>query len=230
VGDGDENSANSRLNVAVTGAISEELPAQVTNLINKLNSLNDPTAWKHIALFIGGNDLCDSCVEPDRFTAAVYSANVQRALDQIKGSLRNVFVSLVVPPDVTLLSELTGGLCDILRPFECSCVDPGDGAHELHALYITALHQIEKLPQYNDREDFFVVVQPFLELIHLPKLPNGENDMSYFAPDCFHFSSKAHNAAGLALWNNLMEIPADKKRAWIVGEPYECPVGDQFLQ
>jgi len=230
IGDGDEYSSNSRLNVAVTGAISEELPPQITNLRSKLDTLNRPNDWKHISLFIGGNDLCDSCDDPPRFSAAQYSINIQRALDEIKGTLRNVFVSLVVPPDVTLLSELTGGLCSILRPFECTCVDPDDGAHELHAEYVTALHEIENLPKYNDRADFYVVVQPFLELINIPRLPNGNPDMSYFAPDCFHFSDKAHTEAGLALWNNLMEPRASKKREWTVGEPYECPGPNQFLQ
>ena len=28
--------------------------------------------------------------------------------------------------------------------------------------------------------------------------------MSYFAPDCFHFSIKGHNAAGKGLWNNVV--------------------------
>jgi len=228
VGNGNENSANSRLNVAVTGAISEELGPQVTNLVNKLQSF-PPTAWKHISLFIGGNDLCDSCTDWNRYSAARYSANIQVALDQIKAQIHNVMISLVVPPDVTLLAELPGLGCSILRPFECGCNDDPDTS-ALQKQYIAALHEIEKLPKYNDAQDFFVVVQPFLEDIQLPRLPDGSVDMSYFAPDCFHFSTKAHSAAGLALWNNLMERPADKLRTWIVGEPYECPDPEQYLQ
>jgi len=229
VGDGDENSANARLNVAVTGAISEELVPQVNHLVEKLSTLNNSKAWKHITLFIGGNDLCDSCNEPARYSPERYNANIQAALDAIFAQITNAFISVVVPPDVTLLAELPGFGCAILRPFECSC--NGDIiTKDLHRQYILNLHQIETLAKYNQREDMFVVVQPFLELIELPTLDNGEIDMSYFAPDCFHFSDKAHGAAGLSLWNNLMEVPIDKKRTWVVGEPYECPGPDQWIQ
>jgi len=226
IGNGNENSPASRLNVAVTGAISEELGPQVSNLKSKLASF-EPKLWKHVSLFIGGNDLCDSCNDPDKFSRAVYKANVQAAITSLK-ELTNVIVSLILPPDVTLLSELTGGLCSILRPFECSC-NEHPNTSPLHKEYSKALHEIENDPQ-NSRPDFFVTCQPFLELIHIPQTPDGEPDMTYFAPDCFHFSAKAHSVAGLALWNNLMESPQDKKRAWIVGEPFECPTDDQFLQ
>jgi len=206
-GDGDENSPYARLNVAVTGAVSSELMPQVENLFSKLSAF-DPKLWKLVSLFIGGNDLCDSCTAPDNFKREVFKANLQATIDSLK-ELRNVILSMVLPPDVTLLSELTGGLCSILRPFECSCNDD-PATSTLHAEYCAAMHELENDPN-NQREDFFVVGQPFLELIHIPQTPEGQPDMSYFAPDCFHFSAKAHSVAGLALWNNLMEPPTQKK-------------------
>ncbi|KAJ8313635.1 hypothetical protein KUTeg_008196 [Tegillarca granosa] len=33
---------------------------------------------------------------------------------------------------------------------------------------------------------------------------SGEIDLSYFSPDCFHFSAKGHFAAALSLWNNMI--------------------------
>ena len=33
---------------------------------------------------------------------------------------------------------------------------------------------------------------------------NGNSDLSYFAPDCFHFSEKGQNMAGKALWNSIV--------------------------
>ena len=33
---------------------------------------------------------------------------------------------------------------------------------------------------------------------------NGNPDLSYFAPDCFHFSEKGQNMAGKALWNSIV--------------------------
>jgi len=138
-------------------------------------------------------------------------------------------VNLVLPPDVTLLSTVTGGICSFLRPFECSCIQ-NTQTKALHADYCKALHEIESDPINNDKPDFFVSCQPFLELIQIPML-DGEPDLSYFAPDCFHFSAKAQSVAGLSLWNNMMEAPADKKRFWFVGEPFECPqTPNQYLQ
>ena len=46
--------------------------------------------------------------------------------------------------------------------------------------------------RYEGRDDFTVVIQPFLKDFRLPKLPNGEIDFSFFAPDCFHLSTKGH--------------------------------------
>jgi phospholipase B1 len=227
-GTGNANSATAFLNVAVSGAISSDLAAQVENLIYKLQEY--PTGgWKHISLFIGGNDLCDWCNYPDFYTPANYKENIVQALIRLKVILPNCFISLIIPPDVTLLAELTGGWCSVLRPFECSC-NRDVRVKEIHRGYIQALHEIENDPRFNDQLNFFVSVQPFLEDIQIPTLPDGRYDLSYFAPDCFHFSRKAHEAAALALWNNLMEAPADKKRSWVIGEPYECPTSDQFLQ
>jgi len=70
----------------------------------------------------------------------------------------------------------------------------------------------------------------FLEYIQIPLGSDGKPDKTYFAPDCFHFSLKSHSASGLALWNNMMESAPNKKRAWIPGEPFQCPGPDQFLQ
>ena len=49
-----------------------------------------------------------------------------------------------------------------------------------------------------------MVNQPFYEETHVPKSFTGGGERTYFAPDCFHFAKKAHNAAGIALWNNIV--------------------------
>jgi phospholipase B1 len=226
-GTGNANSAAARLNVAVSGARSYDLTAQVDMLVTKLGSF-DPYSWKHIALFIGGNDLCDSCNDRTRFSKANYKANVNGVITGLRSKVRNAFISLIPPPDITLLAELTGGLCGILRPFECGCAKD-TYTKSLHPQYVAALNEIQT-EWANKETDFHVVVQPYFELIDIPKLPNGRPDMSYFAPDCFHFSRKAHDAASVGLWNNLMEAQGTKKRTWVVGEPIECPKAGQFLQ
>jgi len=200
----------------------------VDSLILKLREA-DPTGqlWKHISVFIGGNDLCDSCSDWDSHTDVIFYANVQRAVQKLTDNLKNMFISVILPPDVTILSELTSLLCSILRPFECGCAT-NDETSILHGRYVDILHRFEG-PEWNTRPDYYIAVQTFLDLIHVPRLPNGNPDMSYFAPDCFHFSAKSHSAAGLALWNNLMEKKGEKQREWIVGEPFKC-APDPFLQ
>ncbi len=78
--------------------------------------------------------------------------------------------------------------------------------------------------RYDTTEDFTVVVQPFMSDMAPPQLviqvgfsltffkfifpdfkANGNPDYSYFAPDCFHFSSKGHTQAAIELWNNMVD-------------------------
>ena len=37
-------------------------------------------------------------------------------------------------------------------------------------------------------------------------LQKGEVDATFFAPDCFHFSSKGHGMGAINLWNNMVCI------------------------
>ena len=39
---------------------------------------------------------------------------------------------------------------------------------------------------FNDRDDFAVVMQPFMTEMEVPKTSSGTGDKTYFAPDCFH--------------------------------------------
>jgi len=94
--------------------------------------------------------------------------------------------------------------------------------------YNQKLAEIADDPQFNT-DDFAVVVQPFFTSTHIPKLENGEPDLSYFAPDCFHFSELSHEAAAVALFNNLFEPVHEKKEYWIPGEPFECPMVGEVI-
>ncbi|KAH0622631.1 hypothetical protein JD844_025098, partial [Phrynosoma platyrhinos] len=66
-------------------------------------------------------------------------------------------------------------------------------------------HSLVNSGRYDTREDFTVVVQPFMEEATMPMTPEGLPDSSYFAPDCFHFHQKTHSQAARALWNNMLE-------------------------
>ena len=46
--------------------------------------------------------------------------------------------------------------------------------------------------RYDTTDDFSVVIQPYMRDFNPPRLANGKVDLSYFAPDCFHFAAKSH--------------------------------------
>jgi len=228
VGNGGQTSANAVLNSAVSGARSYDLPGQVDYLEARMRSLgvNFDTDWKILSIFIGGNDLCDYCSDTTKNSPSNFRNNLEVTLDIIKGKFPKVFVNLISPPDVTLLGQVTGGACSLLHAFECGCATDVPGTKIAHAEYVKRLNELVLLPKYQDKEDFYVTFQPFLSNFTLPMI-NGSPDRSYFAPDCFHFSGKAHQAAAVALWNNMCEPFGKKSDYWVPGEPIECPV--EFL-
>ena len=61
----------------------------------------------------------------------------------------------------------------------------------------------------------------------IPTTDKGKADLSYFAPDCFHFSRKGHTQASIALWNNMFTAVPNKKTAWDINEQIICPTLDQ---
>ncbi|XP_013883186.1 phospholipase B1, membrane-associated [Austrofundulus limnaeus] len=60
------------------------------------------------------------------------------------------------------------------------------------------------------REDFAVVLQPFLKYADPPRLPNGKIDMTYFCSDCIHITVKGHEELAKGLWNNMFEPVGNK--------------------
>ncbi|KAJ8290363.1 hypothetical protein GJAV_G00011900 [Gymnothorax javanicus] len=75
------------------------------------------------------------------------------------------------------------------------------------------------------KEDFAVVLQPFAEKAQPPRLPNGDIDVSFFAPDCFHFTIKGHEELAKGLWNNMFQPAGEKGMIEEFSEPVKliCP-------
>jgi phospholipase B1 len=226
-GNGNAGSANAALNVAVDGATSHDLTGQVNMLVDLLDDPYYPRdAWKLLSIFIGGNDLCNSCQDWAKYTPENYQRNLETLLDTIKARIPRVFVNLITPPEVTILNQIGGSGC--FRFTECACKANPD-TKALHPHFSRALHHLEELEKYKDSASFHVVVQPFFEDIKLPLL-DGSPDKSYFAIDCFHLSSKGHSASGMGLWNNLMQPHGQKKRTWTHDDTIICPGPNQYLQ
>ncbi|KAL5006846.1 hypothetical protein ScPMuIL_015652 [Solemya velum] len=222
-------SAISRFNVADPGDTAYEMPAQAHMLVERMKA--DPTVdfqndWKLITMFIGGNDLCESC-EDDyvRHSAANYKMKLQQTLDILKAEVPRAFVNLVETLDVTPVAALsTGFFCTAVHAFVCDCARQLNQKSTVKALareYQQATEQLVASGRYDTSNDFTVVVQPFFRNTEPPR--GTEPDMSYFSTDCFHFSEKGQKAAAIALWNNMIERVGHKQTQWYTEDTLHCP-------
>uniref|UniRef100_A0ACB8GA42 Uncharacterized protein n=1 Tax=Sphaerodactylus townsendi TaxID=933632 RepID=A0ACB8GA42_9SAUR len=238
-GTGTQEKSNARLNQAVAGARSEALSSQARRLIDLMK--NDPEInfqidWKLITLFIGGNDLCGSCKDTERYTPDNFVSNIQTALDIFHKEVPRLFVNLVTVLHVLPLSELyheKNVSCPRwLMSRMCSCIvnsNDLDAMEVLNRKYQEGTHSLIGTGRYDTREDFTVVVQPFMEEAEMPYTKDGLPDASFFAPDCFHFHQKSHSQAARALWNNMLEPVGEKLKALVLNDTItlKCPSLDQ---
>ncbi|XP_043836931.1 phospholipase B1, membrane-associated [Dromiciops gliroides] len=223
-GTGNQNSAAAFLNQAVAGARAEDLPSQARRLVNLMKNdtrINFQEDWKIITLFIGGNDLCDSCNNLVHYSPQNFTGNIGKALDILHEEVPRAFVNLVTVLTISSLRELYQAekvYCPrlILRSL-CPCVLKfEDNSTELATLiqlnkqYQEETHRLVDSGKYDTKDDFTVVLQPFLEHVPMPKTSEGLPDSSFFAPDCFHFHSKTHARAARALWNNMLQPVGEK--------------------
>eukprot|EP00916_Digyalum_oweni_P014298 GHVL01023480.1.p1 GENE.GHVL01023480.1~~GHVL01023480.1.p1 ORF type:complete len:543 (+),score=33.57 GHVL01023480.1:2-1630(+) len=232
-GNGDEDSKSSIFNVAVSGSTSSDLVNQARELIDRMKA--DPKVdfandWKVVTILSGNNDLCDYCSEPDTLNAEKFYANTVAALDILHAELPRTLVNLVEPLNMEIVTELNKGLiCSALHFFLCDCAafpKNDEKEQELIAeadMFQKAVERIAVSGRYDTTEDFTVVYQPFFNATYLPRIEDGQPDLSYFSPDCFHLSRKGQAAAASALWNNMIERVDTKRIAWTPGETIECP-------
>ena len=177
--------------------------------------------WKLVTLFIGGNDLCRYDQNKEVHGPTAYIQDIISGIDILFKELPRTFVNLVSVLDagqVRLLNKgkrraislrsnfelkshsvlfITKGLvCNVLHKFVCkeaAFPSSPDYTKELEAVYQQYINFTNNLSgRWEGREDFTVVIQPMFEEFKLPFLPDGEPDLSFFAPDCFHLSNKGH--------------------------------------
>jgi len=224
-------SSGDALNVAVSGAIVQDMPKQANNLVAKLKadtSINFDEDWKMITLFIGGNNLCAYCKDVNAHSAATYKQNIQDALDILKLNVPRAYVNLVEIFDISPIAGLgTNFVCSLVHSVVCSCGhgDNADtvGISSLSKEYQKAVQELVESGRYDGTDDFTVVNQPFFRDTVPPARFDGTPDLSYFAPDCFHFSEKGHNSAGKGLWNNIVSPIGKKRTTWGLTDALQCP-------
>ncbi|XP_029688889.1 phospholipase B1, membrane-associated isoform X1 [Takifugu rubripes] len=219
-----ETSPNAFLNQAVPGAKSGDMPQQVRTLVDIMKNdarIDFHNDWKVITMFIGGNDICDFCTDSIFFSPKNVVSRIQQALDLLHREVPRAIVNLVELLNVVPLRDLhkdtTLGCPTWFVNLICPCIlKPKDGSAELQKVndvskaYQHTMRQLIDSGRYDTHENFSVVLQPFMRDIYLPRLQDGRPDRSYFAPDCFHLSQKAHTLMARALWNNMLEPVGNK--------------------
>jgi phospholipase B1, membrane-associated len=91
-----------------------------------------------------------------------------------------------------------------------------------HEQYVNFIHDSVNSNRY-ERDDFTVVVQPFLQQMELPRTNTGEIKFSYYAPDCIHFSRKGQQQLAISLWNSMFRPIENKKTNWDLTSQLKCP-------
>ncbi|KAI1895408.1 hypothetical protein AGOR_G00105980 [Albula goreensis] len=222
-------------NLAVTGHNTMNFSEQTRDLIDTFKSypgLNFSEDWKLATILIGMNDICDHCKNKALFTVDNFIHYMTESLDMMMREVPRMIVNVVQILPMKPLREVhmpTLG-CQLQKSF-CSCLTrPDDGSPELTEVVELNFEFQRRLEQllYSDRffkEDFAVVLQPYLKNAQPPRLPNGKLDTSFFTPDCFHFTVKGHEELAKGLWNNMFQPEGEKFMLETFSEPIKliCP-------
>eukprot|EP00070_Physeter_catodon_P045497 XP_028352391.1 phospholipase B1, membrane-associated-like [Physeter catodon] len=175
VGTGKENSPGAFLNQAVAGARAEDLPVQARRLVDLMKNytnINFQEDWKIITLFIGGNDLCDVCDDPVRYSPQNFTDNIGKALDILHAEVPRAFVNLVKVLEIISLRELYQEKhvsCPrlILRNL-CPCVLRSDD----NSAELASLIEVNKKYQVHNRNSVAIPTAGCKSLGGDPSLPH----------------------------------------------------------
>ncbi|XP_053538589.1 phospholipase B1, membrane-associated [Ictalurus punctatus] len=210
-------------NMAVSGAKAIDIPGQVRDLVKALKnstSVDFEQDWKLVTVFVGGNDLCQYCENPTSLSPKKYIGYIREALDVLYHEVPRVLVNLVEILQIEDLRKIKSNAtgCTILQPTLCPCfLRPEENSVELVEMKrINRQIQTETEwlvfgGQYESRDDFAVVLQPFFQSTVVPMGEDRQPDLSFFSVDCFHFTDRGHAEMAIALWNNMLEPVGSKQ-------------------
>uniref|UniRef100_W5KGQ5 Phospholipase B1, membrane-associated n=1 Tax=Astyanax mexicanus TaxID=7994 RepID=W5KGQ5_ASTMX len=226
-------------NLAVTGH-NTNLPGQTRHLIDTLKTyegVNFDEDWKLLTILIGMNDICDYCKDKSLFSVENFIHYMTVSLEMLMNEVPRMIVNVVQILPMETLREVQKPTPGCLLQSFCSClVKPATGSADLKELIEINLQFQNALEQllYSDRffkSDFSVVLQPFLKFADPPRHPNGKIDMSFFTPDCFHFTMKGHEELAKGLWNNMFQPEGEKLMVESFSTPIQimCPPDHPYI-
>ncbi|KFV08609.1 Phospholipase B1, membrane-associated, partial [Pterocles gutturalis] len=209
--------------VAEAGATARNMSSQAHELVELMRSsskINFKEDWKLITVLVGGNDLCQYCLDKETYSVQKYVKHLQNTLDIFYEELPRAFVNMVEILEISGLRQIAASNsgCALMAKKVCPCfLNPKENSSELEEIkrvnrdFQAEASQLINSGRYEEREDFAVVMQPFFRNTLLPLDSNGKPDLSFFAADCFHFSAKGYAEMAVALWNNMLEPVGEKQ-------------------
>ncbi|KAI4460272.1 phospholipase b plb1 [Holotrichia oblita] len=234
-GTGEFLSPSAKLNVAFPVSADADALRQAKILVKKIKE--DPNIrfeddWKMITMFFGANDLCSAqCYDKEKASPSNHANKLMSALDYLQMYLPRTFVNLIpvlvriLIVDVTTSVRIKRSLiCRLMHRLFCACFH--QNGNEMNILmnmardYQRAEDALISSGRYDTKEDFTVVIQPFMKIFNAPtdlsRLYDEVIDISYITHDCFHFSQKGH-----ALGEILIELNVFSELA-VQSLPYRC--------
>ncbi|XP_026276561.1 phospholipase B1, membrane-associated-like [Frankliniella occidentalis] len=239
-GKGEFLASNAHMNVAFPVSAASDAYKQAVFLVKKMKK--DPfidfhNDWKMVTMLFGANDICSAqCYDREGTSANQHGRKLKMALDYLHQNLPRTYVNLVpvIDPSVSLRVKRSF-MCRVLHRFFCQCFHLDGNADEMDIItslvrdFQNAERQLVESGRYDTRDDFTVVIQPFMKLFNAPRdraLWSTEViDISYVTYDCFHFSQKGHAMAANLLWNNILQPVGFKSTTLLPGllKDFKCP-------
>ncbi|KAE9554587.1 hypothetical protein FO519_002226 [Halicephalobus sp. NKZ332] len=222
------------LNSGVPGAKADDLPGQALDLVQKLQShpeIDIQNDWKLLNIFIGGNDVCGYCKDPAHNTPERFAENISQAVQIIKDHVPRVIVNVVTMLHLEMVRSIDRDqfFCQALHVDECHCESDTNFTNDQISQVCQNMQKSEKGIETSgqfEADDFTLVTQPFFNDITDPPMKNGEVNILFFCPDCFHFSQMGHAVVASWVWQNMMEPVGAKTTKGDLSSaalPLKCP-------
>ncbi len=231
--DGESNDSQINCNVAISGALSNQVMKEWTQLKIQWEKFNCEDDWKLLTIMIGANDICQYCLTGYNNTINTYVFNMEQLFQNIIKDTQKTFVNVISTFNVGLTADWQHKDCELVHDIinECPCILGRDKTKDfkqvVEKLYkdINSLLYplVKKYKQIGILRNINFSIQPIMENFQI-------YNFSYLSSlDCFHPSAFGHEVMATILWNNMF-LPDDKKiKNMPFLEPLHEPKDGEYL-